>query len=105
MIQRVACLVWFDELSFSQREREREERTVVTLTLLVELGLLGLAAGSLTTVAGQGGGLLLLLACSTLAGPHEALAITAPALLLGNLHRAVWLRAHINKSIALRMIV
>jgi uncharacterized membrane protein YfcA len=66
--------------------------------------LLGLAAGALTTVAGQGGGLLLLLACSAILGPHEALAITAPALLLGNLHRAALLRTHIDRAIALRMI-
>ncbi len=66
--------------------------------------LLGLAAGVLTTVAGQGGGLLLLLACSALVGPHEALAITAPALLLGNLHRSLLLRAHIDRAVATRMI-
>jgi uncharacterized protein len=66
--------------------------------------LLGLVAGALTTVAGQGGGLLLLLACSTLVGPHAALAITAPALLLGNLHRALLLRAYIDRPVATRMI-
>ncbi len=66
--------------------------------------LLGLLAGVLTTLAGQGGGLVLLLACSTLLGPHEALAITTPALLLGNLHRATLLRAHIDRPTALRMI-
>jgi uncharacterized membrane protein YfcA len=65
---------------------------------------LGLMAGVLTTLAGQGGGLLLLLACSALAGPHAALAITAPALLLGNLHRATLLRRHIDRGVAARMI-
>lgn len=66
---------------------------------------LGLMAGVLTTVAGQGGGLLLLLAISTLVGPRDALAITAPALLLGNLHRTVLLRAAIDGSIARRMML
>lgn len=66
--------------------------------------LLGVGAGALTTVAGQGGGLLLLLACSAIAGPHAALAITAPALLLGNLHRATLLRGHIDRPVAFRTI-
>jgi uncharacterized protein len=68
------------------------------------LAVLGLIAGILTTLAGQGGGLFLLLAISVLVGPHEALAITAPALLLGNLHRAVLFRRFIQRSIAVRMI-
>ncbi|MDF2692113.1 MAG: hypothetical protein K0S65_496 [Labilithrix sp.] len=67
--------------------------------------LLGLAAGALTTVAGQGGGLLLLLVCAAVTGPREALAITAPALLLGNLHRAFLLRTHIDRSVALRIVL
>lgn len=54
------------------------------------LGLLGLLAGTLTTLAGQGGGLVLLGALGLLYDPHTALAWTTPALLLGNLHRA-WL--------------
>jgi uncharacterized membrane protein YfcA len=66
---------------------------------------LGALAGVLTTIAGQGGGLLLLLACAAVTGPREALAITAPALLLGNLHRAVLLRAHIDRNVAGRMVV
>src|SRR5690242_12751146 len=65
---------------------------------------MGLLAGALTTIAGQGGGLLLLLACALIVGPHKALAITAPALLLGNLHRSTLLRAHIARPIAARMI-
>ncbi len=69
------------------------------------LAVLGLLAGILTTLAGQGGGLFLLLAISMLVGPHEALAITAPALLLGNLHRAVLFRKFIVRSVALRMIL
>lgn len=72
----------------------------MTLVLL----FLGLAAGVLTTVAGQGGGLLLLLATSAILDPRAALAITAPALLLGNLHRAVSLWRQIDRSVALRLI-
>jgi uncharacterized protein len=70
----------------------------------LELLGLGLGAGVLTTIAGQGGGLLLLLACSALIGPHQALALTTPALLLGNLHRALLLRRSIEWPVALRMI-
>lgn len=68
------------------------------------LVVLGLAAGMLTTLAGQGGGLFLLLACSLVVGPHAALAITAPALLVGNLHRAVLFRRAIDRSVAVRMV-
>lgn len=67
--------------------------------------LLGLGAGVLTTVAGQGGGLLLLLATSAILDPHAALAITAPALLFGNLHRAAILRREVHRSVALRMVL
>jgi uncharacterized membrane protein YfcA len=56
--------------------------------------VLGLLAGALTTVAGLGGGQLLVLALATVAGPREALAISAPALLAGNLHRFALYRAH-----------
>lgn len=72
--------------------------------MTVVLAVLGLLAGVLTTLAGQGGGLFLLLVCSVLVGPHVALAITAPALLLGNLHRAALFRRHVDRGIALRMI-
>jgi uncharacterized membrane protein YfcA len=66
---------------------------------------LGLGAGVVTTIAGQGGGLLLLLACSAIVGPHAALAITAPALLFGNLHRSVLLRTQVDRRVAGRMIL
>lgn len=68
------------------------------------LAFLGLLAGILTTLAGQGGGLFLLLFCSVLVGPRAALAITAPALLLGNLHRAVLFRSSLDRGIAARVI-
>ncbi|MCB9763631.1 MAG: sulfite exporter TauE/SafE family protein [Alphaproteobacteria bacterium] len=51
---------------------------------------LGVAAGLITTVAGMGGGLLLLLSLALLNDPLTALAVSAPALLVGNAHR-VWL--------------
>ncbi|MDB4934837.1 MAG: hypothetical protein JWP87_1809 [Labilithrix sp.] len=73
--------------------------------MTVALAVLGLFAGVLTTLAGQGGGLFLLLFCSLLVGPHAALAITAPALLLGNLHRAVLFRKAIDRKVAARMIL
>jgi len=73
--------------------------------MTVVLLALGLFAGVLTTIAGQGGGLFLLLACSFLVGPHAALAITAPALLLGNAHRGYLYRKAIDRIVAARMIV
>lgn len=72
--------------------------------MTLALAAFGLVAGALTTLAGQGGGLLLLIACSFLVGPHAALAVTAPALLLGNLHRAYVYRAHIDRGIAVRVV-
>jgi uncharacterized membrane protein YfcA len=57
-----------------------------------------------TTLAGQGGGLVLLLACSALYGPHAALGMTAPALLLGNAHRAVLFRRAVHRPKALRLV-
>ncbi len=56
---------------------------VVAPTLLA----VGLVAGGLTTLAGMGGGLLMLALISVLFGPMEALIWTAPGLLLGNAHR------------------
>lgn len=67
------------------------------VALLLPLGVL---AGALTTVAGLGGGMLLLLALSLVAGPAEALAITAPALLAGNLHRLVVHRREVDRRVA-----
>ncbi len=63
---------------------------------------LGLLAGALTTVAGLGGGMMLVLALSLLWGPQTALAVTAPALLVGNLHRLLLFRASVDRAIAWR---
>jgi uncharacterized protein len=72
--------------------------------MILALVSLGLLAGVLTTIAGQGGGLVLLLACSALVGPHAALALTSVALLLGNTHRALLFRRAIDRPVACRMI-
>lgn len=56
---------------------------------LLLLGLGGFA-GVLTTLTGLGGGLLLLLGLALVWDPARALACTAPALLVGNLHR-LWM--------------
>lgn len=69
------------------------------------LAVLGVGCGVLTTVAGLGGGVLMLAAVSAAQDPKVALAATAPALLLGNVHR-VWLfRADLDRAIARRFAV
>jgi len=44
--------------------------------MTVALALLGLGAGVLTTLAGQGGGLFLLLVCAAMVGPRPQNVIT-----------------------------
>lgn len=65
-----------------------------------ELLGLGLVGGVLTTIAGLGGGLFLVAALGLLRGPHAALAISTPALLFANLHRAVLFRREIDRRVA-----
>jgi uncharacterized protein len=67
---------------------------------LLALVPLGLLAGVLTTVAGMGGGMMLVVVLSLMWDPRIALASTAPALLIGNAHRAYLYRAQIDRSIA-----
>jgi len=62
---------------------------------------LGLGAGLISTVAGLGGGQLLVLAIATAWGPREALVVSSPALLLGNLHRLWLYRAQFDRRVAL----
>lgn len=69
--------------------------------MLLWLVPLGVAAGVLTTVAGLGGGMMLQLSLSLLDSPAVALAASAPALLLGNLHRARLFREHVDHRVAL----
>lgn len=64
------------------------------------LPALGVLAGALTTVAGMGGGLCLVLALSLASSPAVALAATAPALLIGNLHRAASGATHVDRRVA-----
>lgn len=64
---------------------------------------LGLVAGALTTLAGLGGGLMLVAVLSVLFDPKLALTLTAPALALGNLHRATLYRAHLDREVAIRV--
>jgi uncharacterized membrane protein YfcA len=63
--------------------------------------VLGLLAGALTTVAGLGGGQLLTLVLAAGYGPREALALAAPALLAGNLHRFALYRHDADRRVAL----
>lgn len=67
---------------------------------MVLLALLGLLAGVLTTLAGMGGGLFLLVALGLIYGPHVALAVTTPALLVSNLHRGWLFRGEIDWPLA-----
>lgn len=67
--------------------------------LLIPLGLIG---GVLTTLAGLGGGVLMLLVISLFIGPAAALALTAPALLFGNAHRWYLYRHQVDRAIAWR---
>ncbi len=61
--------------------------------------IMGVLAGILTTVAGLGGGMALILALSLVMDPARALAITAPALLVGNGHRAYTFRHHVDHKL------
>ncbi len=65
---------------------------------------LGIAAGALTTIAGVGGGMMMVLVLSLLVEPQWALAVTAPALLLGNAHRAWVFRSSVDRRLALSLI-
>lgn len=71
---------------------------------LAALVALGVFAGILTTIAGLGGGLMLVSVLSVARGPLEALTLTAPALLLGNTHRVWMFRASIDRRVALPLV-
>ncbi len=73
----------------------------MSLLLLV----LGVLAGGLTTVAGMGGGVMLVLALSLMSSPVEALALTSPALLVGNLHRLALGRRSIDRAVAVPFVL
>lgn len=61
---------------------------------------LGLVSGVLTTIAGLGGGMLLVVILGAAVDPRFALAVTAPALLVGNSHRAWLFRQAIDRRLA-----
>jgi uncharacterized membrane protein YfcA len=61
---------------------------------------LGVVAGALTTIAGIGGGLVITLVLAVAWEPHAALAVSAPALLMGNAHRLWLLRAEVDRRAA-----
>jgi len=64
---------------------------------------LGIFAGGLTTVAGIGGGMVVTLVLAALWDPHLALAVTTPAMLLGNGHRLWLFRRHVSRRVALAL--
>ena len=67
------------------------------------LAPLGLVAGLLTTLAGLGGGMMLILVLAAWWGdPVRALAVSTPALLVGNIHRAVLYRRDLPVPLATR---
>ncbi|MCO4771614.1 MAG: sulfite exporter TauE/SafE family protein [Deltaproteobacteria bacterium] len=66
---------------------------------------LSLLAGVITTVAGMGGGLVLLLGLSFFIDPLVALMTTGPALLIGNLHRVMLYREHVRRPLAWRLVL
>lgn len=72
---------------------------------LASLAALGVVAGALTTVAGLGGGLMLVAVLSVLRGPHAALTLTAPALLLGNVHRVWMFHRAIDRAYATPLVL
>lgn len=88
-----------ESINWTHRTRGR---TLLVMILLVSLCLL---AGAITTLAGMGGGLILLLGLSMVMDPLTALVITGPALLVGNAHRAVLYRRHIRRPLAWRFVL
>jgi len=72
------------------------------MSTLLLAAVLGVVAGALTTLAGVGGGLVMLLSLSVVLDPITALAATAPALVVGNLHRALICRRSVDAGIGLR---
>jgi len=67
--------------------------------------LLAIAAGMLTTIAGVGGGQVLLLGLAWMWDPRSALTVTGPALLIGNAHRLTLFRAHLQPRLVLPYVL
>lgn len=87
--------------------RTPSDATSGSMDLLTFVGLAfgGLAAGALSTVTGMGGGIALVAVLSLFLGPHVALATTAPALLIGNIHRTTRHRAHVDRTVAKQFVI
>lgn len=71
--------------------------------ILVGLGVVGLAAGAVTTVSGVGGALLAVAATSAIVTTREALAITAIGLLVGSVHRLWLYRQAVEPAVIARL--
>lgn len=76
-----------------------------TLSTFAWLFPFGVLAGALTTIAAMGGGIFLVAVLSAVLGPHAALASTAPALLVGNVHRAWSFRHALDRDVARAFLV
>jgi len=72
---------------------------------MVLLVLAAILAGTLTTISGFGGGVLLLLAVTAAEGARPALAISALALLVANAHRLWMYRAHIGARVTAPILI
>ncbi len=72
---------------------------------LVVLAGVGVLAGVVTTVAGMGGGMVLVLALSVFMDPILALAVSSPALLLANGHRLWMYRSELPRREGLWLVL
>ena len=72
------------------------------MTILVAVAVF---AGALTTISGFGGGILLLLAVTAFVGAKAALAATAMALLVANLHRIHLYRGDIGPRVTVPLLL
>jgi uncharacterized membrane protein YfcA len=77
----------------------------MTLIALLACAALGVLGGALSTVAGMGGGIALVALLSLFLGPHVALALTAPALLVGNAHRAFVFRDALDRKVGVAFVL
>lgn len=68
------------------------------MSLWMLLGLMGagVMAGGLTTIAGLGGGILMIAALSVFWAPTTVIAMTAPALFVGNISRMALMRREVD---------
>lgn len=73
--------------------------------MMAFLALLGCLAGILTTLVGMGGGVFLVAALTFVVGPHAALALSSPSLLLSNAHRAFLLRSHVKPRVVFAVAI